>query len=867
MDALLEHQAWVRALARRLVRDPHAAEDLAQEAYAIALERPSGSVHAMKAWLATVLRNLVRERARVDGSRSWREESTARQEATDSTAELFERVSAHRQVVETLTTLPEHYREVLLLRYFDGLTPTEIAEKTGVPLSTVKTRLARGLARMREELDRAAGGDGTAWLHGLAPLVAGPGAGVALPRAALAPLALRAVLVTLPFVLGGALLWRAVGGAEELPDEATTALALSPPEDDAPVAEGTTSGSAAKASALGERRAAAGVAPDAQAAPEPPRAPVDYPLRGSVQLPDGRAAAGVVLTFEPRSGRAATQVAISARDGAFEFAAARGAGRVRALGEGYVTLFGGEALAGRGPEDVRVVVAPGSPFAGQVVDVSGAPVAGAEVAILPPEALLASTRSAAENEALALRFVTTDAGGAYDLGVAIDVPGARLQVLAEGYRSHEVARPVGEQRALRIELARPIAREDDLVGRVETPSGAPAAGARVGIGGLVVHSNERGEFRVPRASPFARERTPKPISALLDGYGPATRELSQSELAAFGAESQGWAADLVLRLAPAPLSITGVLVDASGAPLPHVAVFLAEPTVFAFHGDFDGRFERSGDLEDDLRSRDLRYELLEDAAAGRGGLGLAWTRSRTGPDGRFEVHGLAERDYRLALFDAVMLRRVVSAPLAAGSTDVQLTLDAPKELARFAGVVVDGAGRPVEGALVVATANAFPIGLAGEPLLTTTRTGPSALTGADGRFTLGRLSAADTYLRISGADLVPRFAGREPEGWAGNDTGALRVAVERRLRLEVELLDAEEADGFALLDDEDERVPLLRRTPGRLVARERAALHEGRSDVHQVSARARTLVLFLGEEEVRRVPFEFSPQGVTRLRP
>lgn len=868
MDALLEHQAWVRALARRLVRDPHIAEDLAQETYAIALERPSGSVQAMKAWLATVMRNLVRERARVDGSRSWREESTARQEATESTAELFERVSAHRQVVETLTTLSEHYRQVLLLRYFDGLTPTQIAARTGVPLSTVKTRLARGLARMREELDRAAGGDGHAWLQGLAPLVTGPSFGAPKPPQALAPLALRAAMVVLPLVLGGALLWRALDGRDTAAPESADQLALArrPDQEPSPPALRSTG-----QGALPSGRTPANGPQETAGTAVAPRGPVEYPLRGSVNFPDGRPASGVVLTFEPRAGRAATNIAVSAQDGAFEFRAARGAGRVRALGEGFVTLLAGEARAGSVAGDVRVVVVPGSPFAGAVFDASGAPVAAAEVAILPPEALLVAARSDAENEALALRFVTTDAVGRFDLGVAIEVPGAQLQVLAEGFVAHEVPRPVGAQRALRVELERPAVRADDLLGWVETPGGAPAVGARVGLGGLVVRANEDGEFRVPRGAAFAGGGAPARISALLDGFGPATRELSPEERAAFGAAEEpaasGWPEDLVLRLTPAPLSITGRLTGQDGAPLPHVEVYLAEPTVFAYSGGFDGRYERSGYLEDDLRSRDLRYELLEDAAAGEGGLGLAWTRARTGLDGGFEVHGLAARDYRLALFDPTTLRRVVTAPIHAGTSDVQLTLEVPAELARFAGVVVDERGRPVQGALVVATANAFPVGLGGASLVTTTRSGPRALTGPDGRFALGRLSAADVHLRLSGDDLVPWLAGDGPEGWAGADLGALRLEVERRLRLAVELAEPDEADAFGLLDGDGEAVPLLQRTPGRLLVRERAAIAGGLSDVHQAPARARTLVLFRDEKEVRRVPFTFAPEGVTRLRP
>ena len=48
----------------RLVGDPELAEDLAQEACVVALQQAPGGIQTMRAWLSTVLRNLVRERAR-----------------------------------------------------------------------------------------------------------------------------------------------------------------------------------------------------------------------------------------------------------------------------------------------------------------------------------------------------------------------------------------------------------------------------------------------------------------------------------------------------------------------------------------------------------------------------------------------------------------------------------------------------------------------------------------------------------------------------------------------------------------------------------------------------------------------------------
>src|SRR5262249_36265479 len=64
---------------------------------------------------------------------------------------------ALRRVVAALIGLREPYRGALMLRYFEGLSPEVIATRLQVPLETVKTRLRRGLAMMREELDASEG--------------------------------------------------------------------------------------------------------------------------------------------------------------------------------------------------------------------------------------------------------------------------------------------------------------------------------------------------------------------------------------------------------------------------------------------------------------------------------------------------------------------------------------------------------------------------------------------------------------------------------------------------------------------------------------------------------------------------------------
>lgn len=168
-------QLFLRRLAYRLVREEGLAEDLVQETWRTWLERAPAGLSEPRAWMAKVLRNLAFNARRERERRSARELATARTESvepeTDGTLE------AQARLVEALRTLEEPYRSTLVQRYYHDLAPKEIAERGGVPLDTVKSRLARGLAKLRADLDRRYGGDRGAWCHWLWTL-ARPGAGV-----------------------------------------------------------------------------------------------------------------------------------------------------------------------------------------------------------------------------------------------------------------------------------------------------------------------------------------------------------------------------------------------------------------------------------------------------------------------------------------------------------------------------------------------------------------------------------------------------------------------------------------------------------------------------------------------------------------
>ena len=166
---LLAQAGWLRSLAFRLVRDEAEADDLVQETWRRALERPPRDRKALPAWLARVARNTAAEEHRRSHRRRARELRAARPERIPATSDVVQRTELHRRLVDALLALEEPFRSVLLLRYFDDLSPKEIARRLGVPAATVRTRSKRGLDRLRRCLDDAHGGSRRAWVLPLVP--------------------------------------------------------------------------------------------------------------------------------------------------------------------------------------------------------------------------------------------------------------------------------------------------------------------------------------------------------------------------------------------------------------------------------------------------------------------------------------------------------------------------------------------------------------------------------------------------------------------------------------------------------------------------------------------------------------------------
>ncbi|MEP6905802.1 MAG: sigma-70 family RNA polymerase sigma factor [Gemmatimonadales bacterium] len=158
------YDRWMRSLYSlvfHLLKDVDEAEDVVEETFWQAWRKASSyepSRGAVSTWLLTIGRRRALDRLRAKGRR--REESLTQEGGVlaDMIApgldpsEAAEASERRTHVVAALRELPEEQREVLELGYFKGLSQTEIADATGQPLGTVKTRMRLAMQKLREPL-------------------------------------------------------------------------------------------------------------------------------------------------------------------------------------------------------------------------------------------------------------------------------------------------------------------------------------------------------------------------------------------------------------------------------------------------------------------------------------------------------------------------------------------------------------------------------------------------------------------------------------------------------------------------------------------------------------------------------------------
>ena len=154
-ELLMAHRGWARRLARRLVDDTADADDLVQEAMLAGVRRPPAAGRPVRGWLATVMRNLARNRGLAGDRRRAREhEVSAEAGAASSPEEALAVVEMHRLLARLVGELPNQERQMVVMRYFEERTSEEIGQALSLPAGTVRWRLGQAISSTERSSSR-----------------------------------------------------------------------------------------------------------------------------------------------------------------------------------------------------------------------------------------------------------------------------------------------------------------------------------------------------------------------------------------------------------------------------------------------------------------------------------------------------------------------------------------------------------------------------------------------------------------------------------------------------------------------------------------------------------------------------------------
>ncbi|MFK7739829.1 MAG: sigma-70 family RNA polymerase sigma factor [Planctomycetota bacterium] len=148
---------WLSKLARALLREPHAADDLVQDTVLAALKGAPPAGTQRRSWLAGVAKRLAARRIRSETRRRRREAHAASADSLPASADLAARAELAEHLAAAARRLPEPFRRTILLRFLEGLSNRDIAQRDGDAIDTVRARVRRGLALLRHDLEQQHG--------------------------------------------------------------------------------------------------------------------------------------------------------------------------------------------------------------------------------------------------------------------------------------------------------------------------------------------------------------------------------------------------------------------------------------------------------------------------------------------------------------------------------------------------------------------------------------------------------------------------------------------------------------------------------------------------------------------------------------
>ncbi len=845
-EQLLSHVDWARRLARSLVADSNRADDLVQRTWVAALERPPGEDVPLRAWFAGVLRNLARQDRRSDDRRVARERAAARDDVLPSADESLDAIARQKMLMGAVLELDEPYRSVIVRRYFDDVPPREIASELGIPVKTVKTRLARALEKLRERLDREHGSDRGAWMALFVPWVQahGPAAagGLLMNAKIKAAIAVALVAGTIAAVVHFTSLETPIA------EHAAPAMADAPLLDasELPADELADSGE------ISLERTAVANAPAPAAKPiETPAAPTSL-VHGRVLDLDGSPVPNIEIfgSASPAlSTRRENALARTDSTGEFEFADSKHVFQLSAENDAWTTVLHPRLEASDRERRALIVVGPRITVAGRVLDESRRPIVGADVWSSIDDKLRASMGAILDTSGGTSRDARTDAEGRFELGDVPACPG-QLTARATGHALESIAMPDRTILDLEIVMKHPERPHAIVRGVVLEPDGRPADGALVSHGAAIETTKSDGRFEFDFALAIggdipgkneAEEWMPKSdfrkIHAIKSGFAPAREELpDRATLQALGKPF-----DITLMLGAKPLSIRGRVVDAHDKPVAGALVWIKDGTPFGSFVQKEGdvMMAQNVTVEEAFRSQKHTPEVIADA------------------EGRFEIDNVLDREYVLLAVDpksVALGRREHATP---GGAPIEIVIPDDPSVQRVAGRVVSHSGRAIAGVHVR-------LGRRSDPD-TPTQWRLSRVSDEEGRFDFGAVAAEGLRFQLTSKEIAFVFDYEVPR-----DTkfAELEIPVSLQCHVQADLGERKDfADYFAVLDADGNELTMLCWRGQMALVEQRPFIQGGRSEVLAVEEIGTEVVFYKGEVEVTRVPIALRPGELVTVRP
>ena len=399
-------------------------------------------------------------------------------------------------------------------------------------------------------------------------------------------------------------------------------------------------------------------------------------LHARVLDPDGAGLPGVLVGFE-----GASEIVRSGAEGAFDLPYPDSARTLLSRDERFATVLAADVYPGDPAAEYFLVVAPAVMLAGVVLsDGPEFPAPHARVGIAVPLSFRGRFRAVLDHSPTVDWSTRTDEQGRFVLEGAPGLACARLEA-SDNFGKGSVPVPAGGSTTIEIAFEpSSFARMGSAgvqyiqqIGEVRHADGSPAPWTLVAADGLITRSNEQGlfEITVPSSSSTGTE-----LVAVARGEQ-AARFTPPREAGGV----QHWPNFATLVLGPPARAIAGTVYGTDGEPLEAAQVWIEDLS-------YVGVKEHSS------------FVTLEQQMVGAAD---GWRMTQSGHDGRFELHGLLDREYRLAAMDLPTLQSVRVGPIAAGTDDVQIAFSADGLWARVRGRVVDRHG-PRAGIAVARTA-------------------------------------------------------------------------------------------------------------------------------------------------------------------